>query len=275
MNYPPDIHEGKRSVTAIIVDDEQQSILNLRTLLNRHHPEVTIIGEAQSAEEARSIIASQQPDMMFLDIRMPGEDAFDLLASLTAQIPYVIFVTAYDQYAIRAIKVNALDYILKPISIQELRNAVEKASHACQQHQAPQVVEQYRELLRDLTHTLQTGFPVKRIALPTQDGIIVEELSRVIRFKAEGNYTQVFRLESKPILLAKALKDFELLLVENQFVRIHHSHIINGAYLERYDRRDGGCAVLKDGTRIPVSRRKSTTVPRLDAGKPVGNIACS
>ena len=245
------------SATALIVDDEKQSIVNLSALLSEYCPEIRIIDTARSAEAARELIASTRPDILFLDIRMPGENGFDLLESLADHSLILIFVTAFNHYAIQAIRASAFDYIMKPVSVRELKRAVDRAIQTCQKRKEPEYRSLYGKLLQNLTASICDGKPLQHIALPTSEGLIIQEMSKIIRLEADGSYTTIIREGENNLVLSRPLREFELILDPTMFARIHNSHMINIAYLHKYDRKDGGYAVMKDTSRIPVSRRRT------------------
>ena len=244
---------------ALIIDDEEDGRKNLCHLLGKHCPEIEVIGQADSAVEARTYIAQDEPDLLFLDIRMPGEDGFALLDSLKARNVAVLFVTAYDEYAIKAIKAGAADFILKPVSIQELKESTERIArrYLTNRHDHASLTA-YWETLAEVTSRLREDAQHDRIALPTWEGVYVEELSNIVRFESDDNYTVIVLNSQERILLAKPLKEFERGLDRTRFIRVHNSHIINIAYIKQYKRDDGGRLVLRDGSSVPVSRRRAS-----------------
>lgn len=248
---------SRRRLTSIIVDDEKHSRGNLAYLLQTYCPEITVIAEAQSVETARKVIEDEHPDVVFLDIQMPKANGFDLLDAIEHRDFLVVFVTAYDNYGVRAIKASAVDYLMKPVSIRELREAVDKllAMHD-KREMAPDAFAIYQEAIAELAQSLQGGSFPQRIVLPTSEGLIVEELANIIRLESDNYYTTIIRHGAPNIFLAKTLKEFEMALEERQFVRVHNSHIINMGYLQRFDKRDGGYVIMADGSKIPVSRRR-------------------
>ena len=253
----PDITE--QTLRSIIIDDEEEGRNNLYQLLRKHCPEIDVIGQADSAEKARDLIVQHTPDLLFLDIQMPGEDGFDLLDSLGNRNAAVLFVTAYDEYAIKAIKAGAVDFILKPVSIQELKESTRRVAQRYRTNrQDGTSLHAYQQMLVEVTSHLQHHKSYGRIALPAWEGVYVEELSNIVRFESDNNYTLVMLNSQEQILLAKPLKEFERGLDHTRFIRVHNSHIINIDFIKRYEREDGGHLVLRDGSRIPVSRRRAT-----------------
>jgi len=232
----------------ILIDDETNTREALRGLLQHYCPSVTIIGEAASAEEGLKLLRAQTPDLLFLDVEMPLGSGFDLLDLLGQASFDIIFTTAHDRYALRAIKFCALDYLLKPIGVAELREAVAKA----QRQQAPVAAQllTFRDNLRE-----RHG-PAGKVVLPSMQGFEVVELARVVRCQADDNYT-LFVLEGKEkILVSRTLKEYEELFADSGFIRIHQSHLINAAHVKRYIKGSGGYVQLSDDSIIEVSRRK-------------------
>lgn len=242
---------------AIIIDDELHGRQNLAQLLQAHCPEIELVGAAASAQEARGLVSALQPDVVFLDIQMPIEDGFDFLESLPERNFSVVFVTAYDDYGIRAVKASAADYILKPISVEELKQAVHKLQTLEEFRSTnPSLNEAYREsvdlLIKDLS---QQQLP-QTLTLPQFNGFELVPVKKIVRFEADDSYTHVFVNGEKYLTVSRSLKHFEGLLDPNKFCRVHRSHIINLSYLKAYSKEDGGLAVLKDDERIPISRRR-------------------
>jgi len=237
-------------MTAIIIDDEEMSRRTLLTLLTNYIPSVQILGQAANAKEAFDLIQNEQPDLVFLDIEMPNGSGFDLL-NLFPKITFeVIFVTAFDQYAIKAIKFCALDYLLKPIDAEELKTAVQKVNEKLGQ---PTPSPQYDMLFENLKNDSD---PNNRIALPSINGLEFVKVKQIIRCEADGRYTR-FHLENESQkLVTKNLKEVTLLLESYSFFRIHHSHLINIHKITKYYKGDGGYVVMEDGSSIDVSRRK-------------------
>ncbi len=242
-------------ITAFIVDDEIKSISNLKNLIHKYCSKIEVIGSVQSPIEALDLINESAPDVLFLDIEMPKINGFELLNLLGDRIHFkVVFVTAYNQFAIKAIKVNALDYLLKPISIKDLlaletKLIVSKKADVIHASQLNTLMEQvFRKT------------PVKKLLLPSEDGHILEPLDNILYFKSENNYTNVYRCVGSVLLIAKTLKTFESQLPDNQFIRIHNSFLINISHIEKVAKHDGGYVVMKGGKKIAVSRRRMTNL---------------
>jgi len=243
-------------IRAIIVDDELNNRENLDLALKDHCKSVEVVGMAHSAAGALDLISEYRPDLVFLDIAMPDGDGFDLLQSLDVVDFDVIFVTAFDHYAIKAIKFCAIDYLLKPIDILELKRAVGRV-----QQMKDKSLERVK--LEKLMTNLQ-GASLK-LALPQSDHTQFVNVDQVIRCRADKNYTWVYLKDGTKLLIAKTLKEYVDLLEDMNFVRVHQSHLINALEVKKYSRRDGGYVVLSDGERVPVARnRKEVLQQALD-----------
>lgn len=238
---------------ALLVDDEINNLVNLEFMLVNDCEGIEVAGSVQNAAEARNWLRNQHADVIFLDINMPGENGFQLLQSIDAQKYKVIFVTAYNEYALQAIKASAVDYILKPVNIDELRQAVEKAKRSFNN---PLTGEQDRALLQHLLqYTGKSGIP-KKIALPQLGSIRFIEMDDMISLQADSNYTVIHMKDMQKLVISKTLKDFEDLLDPQQFARIHKSYIVNLKYIKEYSTMDGGIVKMSDGNHWSISRRQ-------------------
>ena len=234
--------------TAIIIDDELKGRIALRQKLFDYCKDVHLIGEAENGEEGITLINILKPDIVFLDIEMPRMDGFDMLLRLQQKNFDLIFTTAYDQYAIKAIKYAAFDYLLKPIDIEELKTAVAKSNNNSQENTGKK--------LEVLDQNLHTKVLLNKIAIPTLEGLLFYNIADIIHLEANRNYTTIYFNNDLKLIASKTLKDFEELLPPDIFIRIHYSHLINLNFIKRYIRGDGGQIELKDGTIVDVSRRK-------------------
>jgi two-component system LytT family response regulator len=224
-------------------------------------------------ESGRAAIAVHRPDLVFLDVEMPPRTGFDLLRELgeAGGVDFhVVFVTAHDHYAMKAIKFSELDYLLKPVSAADLREAVERASAGGRRGPDPRQFEILSEGMENIEGTQASrgspgaGAAAGRIGLPTKDGILFARVADIIRCDAESNYTTVFLRDGTRSVTARTLGDVEQLLDDSGFVRIHQSHLVNLAHVRRYIKGDGGEVVLSDGAKVSVSRRhKSDLLGRL------------
>jgi two-component system LytT family response regulator len=234
-------------IHALIVDDEANNRENLRLALNDYCQNVKIIGEADSAITAFDLIQNTQPDLVFLDIAMPLGDGFQLLESLPAIDFDIIFVTAYNQYAIRAIKFCAIDYLLKPIDILELKQAVNRVLLKKEKKQENQKL---KTLIANLTSSPQ------KIALPQSDHVEFVLVEDIIRCQGEKNYTWFYLKDGRKLLVSQTLKEYVELLEATHFFRVHQSHLINLQQISKYSRRDGGYIIMSDKSKIPVARNR-------------------
>jgi two-component system, LytTR family, response regulator len=237
-------------VNAILIDDEKHCLETLRMLLNRYCKDVHIIEECSSPKKGLEAIAKHRPDLVFLDIEMPVMNGFDLLQQLP-EIPFaVIFTTSYDQYAIKAIKFSALDYLLKPIDPEELITAVSKVSSRKQQPGA----EQFNILLKQIQ---QRGAGFEKIAIPTIEGFELIRADQIIRCEADDNYTHVYLKNKSKIVSSRMLKEMEELLQEfRYFERVHNSYLVNMNELSKYIRGEGGYLLMSDGSTVSISRSR-------------------
>lgn len=233
---------------AVLIDDEISNLENLRTLLEKHCPQVTIIATAQNISDAVDAIEKQLPDLVFLDIQIGDQTGFDVLKLLPTRNFEVIFVTAYDQYGVQAVKFAALDYLLKPIDIEELMNAVNKAEHKL----ATQIQTSQLDFLLQQLKKPETN--VSKIALPMQSEIRYVTLSEIIRCEADNTYTHFFLSSDEKILVSKSLKEYADLLRPSGFLRTHQSHLVNPKYVKSWLKEDGGILLLLSGEKIPISK---------------------
>ena len=240
-------------IKALLVDDEVNNLENLQFLLQHDCEGIEVVGKAKNAGQARDWLANHTADVIFLDINMPGENGFQLLSSLVTQNFKVVFVTAYDEYAIQAIKASALDYILKPVNIDELKTAVEKVRHSLSN---PVAVEQNQRLMEHFLQTVNKKKPPEKIALPQLGGISFIEVDDIVSLQADGNYTIIHLNSMQKLVITKTLKDFEELLDQTQFARIHKSYIVNLKYIKEYSTTDGGVVKMTDGNQWSISRRQ-------------------
>lgn len=242
---------------AIIIDDEIDSLETTELLIDNFCPQVTLIGIANYAERGIKMIDKLQPDLVFLDISMPKMNGFELLNRLTFKQFELIFTTAHDEYAIQAFQVGAIHYLLKPIDTEELIKAVERVETKLKQN----------EQLPDITSIIQqvTANRQPKIAIPSLKGLEMIEVDNIIRCEADSNYSVIHMISNK-IVVTKTLKELEQLLSPYNFIRVHHSHLINLGHLKTYLKGEGGEVVLSNGKHISVSRsRKSGLLEKLES----------
>ncbi|WP_149526496.1 LytR/AlgR family response regulator transcription factor [Sphingobacterium hotanense] len=239
---------------AVLIDDEISNVENLSTLLEKHCPQVTIIATARNVSDAVDAIEKYLPDLVFLDIQMGEQTGFDVLKLLPTRNFEVIFVTAYDQYGIQAVKFAALDYLLKPIDIEELVNAVNKAGYKL----AKQIQTSQLDFLLQQIKIPETN--ISKIALQMQSEIRYVALSEIVRCEADNTYTHFFLSSGEKILVSKSLKEYADLLCPSGFLRTHQSHLVNPKYVKSWLKEDGGMLLLISGEKIPISKPNKETV---------------
>ncbi len=234
----------------LLIDDEIHCIETLRYELAMHCPQIDIIDTASSGPMGIEKIMVHTPDLVFLDIEMPGMSGFEMLRQLGEVDFAVIFVTAYDQYALQAFRCAATDYLLKPVISEQLVEAVSRvAGHARETNHS-------QAQLDTLLHNLREGLKSPRVALISGRGIDFVESDEIMYCNAESNYTHVMLKDGKKYTLSKTLKDVEEMLGGHHFFRVHQSYLINFSYLQRYLRDDGGYVVMRDGKQIPIAKRR-------------------
>jgi two-component system LytT family response regulator len=236
-------------ITAILIDDELSSLQNLQQKLNEFCPDVEIIGTTQKPEQAIALIRQYAPDVVFLDIEMPRMNGFRMLDELGDIDFEIIFTTAYNHYAVDAIRISAFDYLMKPIAIKDLQSAVERLA----KRQKPQVKDKLDVLKSSLSNTKSQD---EKIAIPTSEGLEFIPIKTILHIESSSNYSKIFFVEGKSILVTKLLKDFEDMLVPYHFYRVHNSHLINLNYIKKYIRGEGGQVIMQNGDVIDVARRK-------------------
>lgn len=236
-------------ITAIIIDDEAKGRLALREKLAAYCKQVHVIAEAGNGQEALLLIQQHKPQLVFLDIEMPRMNGFEMLNALPEKNFHLVFTTAYDQYAIKAIKYAAFDYLLKPVDIEELKIAVEKI----EQKESHQTQSQSALLQQNMQHPKKQ---LNKLAIPTLEGLLFFDINDIIHLEANSNYTFIYFSGRSKITASRTLKEFEDILPAEIFFRTHHSHLINLNYIKRYIKGDGGQIELQNGNVVDVSRRK-------------------
>lgn len=237
-------------LNVIIVDDEESAREYLAGALTRYCPDVRITGQASNVKEAEHLIRSSPPHLVFLDIEMPRENGFELLKKFEEISFEVVFVTAYEKYAVKAFKLSALDYLLKPIDLDELQHVVRKAAEKI--HSKKLFPEQYKALLEKVSNREN---PFTRISIPMVNGYEFILLTEIIYLKAESSYTQFFLKGGRRIMATRTLKEFEDILSDLNFYRVHKSSMINLSAMTRYIKGEGGIVQLEEGHEVEVSRR--------------------
>jgi len=237
-------------IKSIILDDEQHCVDTLEWQLVKYVPEVEIAGVFTSPIEALEYLNNNKVDLLFLDIEMPGMNGFELLKKLKNINLDVVFTTAYDEFAVKAFKASAIDYLLKPINKSDLISAVKKVSDK----QQPSILPEQMEIFFD---AINNKSPLKeRIAVSTQEGLLFIKISEIMYCVSDSNYTYIYLDNNKKVLVSKTLKEIEAMLVDEGFLRIHNSNLINLQKIEKYIRGDGGYVIMDDNKSLNVSRSK-------------------
>lgn len=237
------------TITAILIDDELSSLQNLRQKLEEFCKPIRVVAVAQKPEEGILLIKHHRPDVLFLDIEMPKMSGFGLLDELGDYDTEIIFTTAYNQYAIDAVRISAFDYLVKPVSITDLQNAVNRL--------VTQRNSQTKERLQVLKDSIgDTKSQDQKIAVPTNDGLEFLTIGDIIRIESSSYYSKIFLVNRPPLLVTRLLKDFEDVLFPYRFFRVHNSHLVNLRYIRKFVRGDGGQVHLENGDIVDVSRRR-------------------
>ena len=235
-------------IKAIVIDDENRTRELIVKMINSFGFDIEAVSGGDSVKNGIATIEREKPDLVFLDIQMPDGTGFDVLKGVKNKDFEVVFITAYEEFAIKAIKFSALDYILKPIDQSELKASVEKAIRT--------VGEKKEEVQFEALQQNINPSQKRRLVLKTQESVHVVELENIIRCEADRNYTSFFLKGGKKILVSRTLKEYETLLTGNNFLRVQQSHLINLDYVDRYDKGNGGSVVMKDGSEVPLSPAK-------------------
>ena len=237
-------------INAIIIDDEADGRDALRIALEKYFKDVHILGIYETPQEGIEGISKYDPDLVFLDIQMPQMSGFDVLKAIPSFHFEVIFVTAFDQYAIKAIRFSALDYLLKPVDIDDLREAIDRVKERLEKRSSTMY---YQSVLHNVSN--KDG-KVERIAVPTSDGIEFFQINDIIYCKADGSYTTLILKGNVSKIVSRNLKDFETYLADAGFCRVHHSFLINLDHVKKYIKGEGGYVIMTDDHHVDISRRK-------------------
>jgi two-component system, LytTR family, response regulator len=239
-------------IKAIIVDDELGARESLSKMLEKNCKHVEVVAKADSMLSAFEAIINKEPDLVFLDIEMPNGNAFDLLEKFKSINFNIIFTTAYDHYAIKAIKFSAVDYILKPIDPEELVQAVKRFEERTGEKNS--LDKQFKTLLSNV----RPENKLKKVGIPDGDGLIFINLSDIIRCDSDGNYTFFILTNGKKIIASRTLGEYEQMFADDNFFRIHRSHLVNLEHVKKYIKGEGGYVVMTDNSQVEVSRRNKT-----------------
>jgi two-component system LytT family response regulator len=246
-------------INALIVDDEYHGRMFLSHVLEKQYPEITIVGEASSIEEALQKIKDHKPNLIFLDIMIQNQNAFDLFGFIDKIDFEIIFTTAHDEFAVKAFKFNAIDYLLKPIDLQELDKAVRKAKVKLETSRSATPIQ--IENLVNLVKNREKQF--NKIAIPTPDGFMLVPLDDIIFCESDGNYTNFFLKEDKKMTSSYTLKQYDDMLSDHNFFRAHRSYLINVSHITRYIKGEGGTVLMSNGWEIEIARRNKEDLLRL------------
>jgi len=236
-------------ITAILIDDEKHCNQTLEIEIGRHCPDVKILGSYISGKEGLAAIKSLQPNLVFLDIEMPWMNGFELLQKIEHLNFDVIFITAYDNYAIKAFRFSAIDYLLKPIQHQLLVSAIEKVKLK-NNHNLPY------EQLETLLHNMKNNTENNRVVFSTSEGLEIVEIKDIVRCQSDNNYTYIYLSSGEHIFLSKTLKEVEQMIQSSTFIRVHQSHLVNINFIKRFVKGDGGYLLLKDDKQVSVSKSR-------------------
>lgn len=242
---------------AVLIDDELNNLNNLKVLLETYCPQVDVCAMVQTAGQGKAAIYTYQPDLLFLDIQMPDQDGFALLRSLTRYDFEIIFVTAFDKYAIQAMRFSAVDYLLKPVNIVELQAAV---ARAYKQRQLKVQNQQVVHLMQWLE--AQSKKEDLQIALSTTQETRFVKTNEIIRCESSNNYTTFFLNDKTKLLVSKPIYEYDELLSNNGFLRCHQSHLVNQSFIRSWQKEYGDFLLLTDGTQVPISRGKKELVKK-------------
>jgi len=238
-------------IKAVIIDDIQDARENIKLDLNTYCPSVEIIGEAEGVISGAKLLKEVKPDVVFLDIQMQDGTGFDLLDIVDTTNLKVIFTTASDEYAIRAFRMSAIDYLLKPIDPDELMESVEKLSSS-------KFIQ--KDNLEILNKGIQDHKTITRLALNTLEKIHIIEIANIVRCESSVNYTTFYLNDKTRLMVTKTLKEYDELLSPLGFVRVHQTHLVNAKLVKEFIKTDGGYLLMKDGSNVPVSTRKRQAV---------------
>ena len=241
-------------MTIVVVDDERKIREGITEVLKNYCPAVKFVYEAWDVSSALEVINKVDPDVLILDISLGDETSFDLLEQIDHAEFKIIFVTAYEEYALKAIKISALDYLVKPVNPKELIEAVNNASKQVEDNRTD------LKLSALLTNMKSISDGIKKIILKTSESIFMVNIQDIIRCESDDCYTKFFLIDGKKIMVSKTLKEYEELLCEYSFFRPHQSHIVNLNFMDRFDKKSGGTIFMKDNSKVPVSSRKRNSL---------------
>lgn len=234
----------------VIIEDEERTLSAIKSIIDDYCDDTDIIGTARSINEALEVFNSCQPDVVLSDINLPDGTSFDLFNQLDETDFKIIFITAFEEYAIKAIKFSAFDYLVKPVNPKELIATIQNARLQLEKENAQLKLEALLANVNDFSKHL------KKLVLKTSESIYVVDIQDIIRCESDSSYTSFFLLDKRKIMVSKVLKEYDELLQGSGFIRVHKSHLVNLNYIDRFNKAEGGYIVMKDGSDVPVSQRK-------------------
>jgi two-component system LytT family response regulator len=241
----------------VIVDDQKKVCATIKSLIKIHYPAAQVIAEAYNAEEAIKVITQEKPDVVLLDIKMPKESGFDLLKKLKPVDFKLIFITAYEEYAVRAFKFAALDYLMKPIDPSELIDALHKAKQQIQLEDLNAKVEHFISNMGDLDRE------PKKIVIRSKESLQILNVGDIVRCESDDRYTTFFLSNRKSVMASETLKTYDEMLRYSGFFRAHNSHLVNLSHVRSYEKRNGGSLIMSDESVVPVSVRKKDALLKM------------
>jgi len=233
-----------------IIEDEEKSLNFIRSIIEQFCPKAEIIGTATHVQSAVTLLRNFKPTLILSDINLPDGTSFDILDQLDEIDFKIIFITAFEEYAIKAIKFSALDYLVKPVDPNELITAIHKAGEQIEHENNNLKLKTLLSNVREFSEKL------RKIVLKTFDSIYVVDLQDIIRCESDNSYTLFYLKDSRKIMVSNVLKDYDELLADSGFIRVHKSHLVNLNYIDKFFKADGGYLIMKDGSSVPVSQRK-------------------
>jgi len=241
-------------IKIVLIEDEEKTLNNIRSVIEKYCNDVEVIGVASCVEDAVTLLEKINPDLVLSDINLPDGTCFDILEQLQEIDFKIIFITAFEEYAIKAIKFSALDYLVKPIDPKELIATINKAKKYLENENTNLKLKALLANVRDFSDSL------KKIVLKTSNSIYVVDVQDIIRCESDSSYTKFFLKDGRKIMLSKVLKEYDELLKDSGFLRVHKSHLINLNYIDKFNKTDGGYLIMKDSSSVPVSQRKRDTI---------------
>lgn len=240
-----------------LIDDESPMRDNMKALLHKHMPEAEVIGEAEGVVEGLELLATINPEVLFLDVEMKDGTGFDLISRYGNPNFQIVFVTGHDKYAIKAFKYSAIDYLLKPVDPAELKRAVEKVAETAASEQ--------KQRINNFLENNKKEVEDRNIVLKDAESIYLVAIKEIVRCQSDNNYTIFYLEDGRKLMVSRTLKEYERLFDDQHFFRVHQSHLINLDFFSRYEKRDGGIVFMKEGSKIPVaSRKKDALLETLD-----------